>query len=294
MQTQQQIEPQQIKPQQIEHRQAEQQKPAQSPDTITAVNRIMPTQQRDKPVPSDHDLFRQHLAASKRGDADARFMLGLFYLEGRGVKQSTASATSQFKLAAKQGQGQAQLVLGLMYYTGHGDMIKNVKRAIFWLSKAANQGVADAQYSLGLIYANGADGKKNEAEAIQWWRKAAAQNHAKAQHNLAVSYLNGLGVKANREQAIRHFIEEAEQGDPQAQFNLGRLYSEGKWFDQKGNDAANWFYRAGETWLNLNQPDKARQSIQKIRQLVSKQHLATPNIFLADVLRKKIAEAAIH
>jgi len=69
------------------------------------------------------------------------------------------------------------------------------------------------------------------------------------------------------------FTKEAEQGDPQTQFDLGRLYSEGKsegkWFNQSGRDAANWFYRAGETWVNMHQTDKARQSAEQIRQMLA-------------------------
>jgi len=237
--------------------------------------------------PDDNALYRQYLTAAQQGNADARFMLGLFYLEGRGVQQNTARATSQFKLAAKQGHAHAQFSLGLMYDEGRGDIIKNEKMAEHWLSKAAMQGLADAQYSLGLI----ASANKQDEKAVKWWLKAAAQKHAKAQHNLAISYLTGKGVQANRDKAAQWFIKEAEHGDPQTQFNLGRLYSEGEWLQQSGSDAANWFYRAGEIWVSMNQPDKARQSANKIKQLASAQHLTAPNLFLADVLTRQIEEA---
>jgi len=242
---------------------------------------------RQSTLPDDKVLYRQHLIAAKQGDANARLMLGLFYLEGRGVQQDSARATSQVKLAAKQGQAQAQFCLGLMYYEGRGSMIENKKMAEHWLTKAATQGLADAQYSLGQIYANN---EKNESEAIKWWRKAAAQKHAKAQHNLAIAYLTGKGVRENRDKATAWFIKEAEQGDPQAQFNLARLYSEGEWLSKSGQDAATWFYQAGASWLIMKQPGKARQSAEKIRQLANEQHLTAPNLFLADVLDRKITE----
>lgn len=245
------------------------------------------------PPTDDSTLYRQHLAAAKRGDANARFMLGLFYLEGRGIAPNTSRATGQFKLAAKQGQAQAQFSLGLLYYDGRGNVMQNKKMAEFWFTKAAMQGLADAQYSLGLIYANGINGNKNESEAIRWWHKAAAQKHAKSQHNLAVSYLKGTGVRANRKRAMQWFIAEAEHGDPQAQSNLGKLYSEGEWLDQSGMNAATWFYRAGETWLNMKQPDKARHAVENIRELANTRHLTVPNLFLADVLTRKINESTV-
>jgi len=240
--------------------------------------------------PDDNTLYRQYRSKAKQGGANARFMLGLFYLEGRGVRQNTARATSLFKQAAKQGQAQAQFSLGLMYYDGRDGIMKNEKMAEHWLSKAAMQGLADAQYSLGLI----ASAKMNEEKAIKWWRRAAAQKYAKAQHNLAISYLNGNGVKVSRDKAAQWFIQEAEQGDPQTQFNLGRLYSEGEWLEQSGGDAVNWFYRAGETWVSMNQPGKARQSAEKINQLASQQHLTAPNLFLADVLTRQIEESSLR
>jgi len=42
----------------------------------------------------------------------------------------------------------------------------------------------------------------------------------------------------------------------------------------------------------MKQPEKARQSAEKIRQLASEQHLTTPNLFLADVLDKKLQKLA--
>jgi len=265
-------------------------KPAlQAANTAPAQRRTTKSTRHITP-PDDNALYRQYLTAAKQGDANARFTLGLFYLEGRGVRQSTSRATSLFKQAAKQGQAQAQFSLGLMYYDGRGDIMKNGKMAEHWLSKAAMQGLADAQYSLGLI----ASANNNDEKAIQWWRRAAAQKYVKAQHNLAISYLTGKGVQANRDKAAQWFIQEAEQGDPQTQFNLGRLYSEGEWLEQSGSDAANWFYRAGETWVSMNQPDKASQSAKKIKQLSSQQQLTAPNLFLADVLTRQIEEADVQ
>jgi len=241
--------------------------------------------------PDDRALYQQYQAAAKQGDSHARFMLGLFYLEGRGVQKNPTKAGIWIKRAARQGLAEAQLSMGLLYYKGYGGTAPEIEKAMYWFVRAAGQGVAEAQYSLGQIYANGTNVKKNEAEAVQWWRKAAAQKYAKAQHNLAVAYLHGAGVEANRDKAMQWFIKEAEHGDPQTQFNLGRLYSEGKWFDKSGSEAANWFYQAGETWLTMKQASKALNSAEKIRQLASAQHLTVPNLFLADVLDRKIKEA---
>ena len=46
--------------------------------------------------------------------------------------------------------------------------------------KAAEQGDAEAQTSLGLMYDNGKGVPQDYAEAVKWYRKAAEQGHLAA------------------------------------------------------------------------------------------------------------------
>jgi TPR repeat protein len=48
----------------------------------------------------------------------------------------------------------AQSNLGIAYAFGKG-VLKNDKQAVYWYQKAAEQGLAEAQYNLGAMYANG-------------------------------------------------------------------------------------------------------------------------------------------
>ncbi len=48
----------------------------------------------------------------------------------------------------------------------------------------AEQGDEYAQYSLGVMYANGRGVEQSDAQAVGWYRKAADQGGAKAQYNL--------------------------------------------------------------------------------------------------------------
>ena len=41
----------------------------------------------------------------------------------------------------------------------------------------ADQGVADAQFNLGFMYANGEGVPQDDAEAVKWYRKAAEQGN---------------------------------------------------------------------------------------------------------------------
>lgn len=57
---------------------------------------------------------------------------------------------------------------------------KDEREAVEWFKKAAEQGLADAQYNLGYMYYNGCGVEKDVDEAVQWLNKAAAQGHSGA------------------------------------------------------------------------------------------------------------------
>ena len=70
-----------------------------------------------------------------------------------------------------------------MYCLGHGVPQDNAE-AVKWWHKAAEQGHAGAQLSLGTMYNLGLGVAKNTAEAIKWWRKAADQGSPGAKESL--------------------------------------------------------------------------------------------------------------
>ena len=80
-----------------------------------------------------------------------------------------------------------------MYGKGQ-DVTQDYAEAVKWFRKAAEQGVAAAQFNLGIMYDNGLGVTQDYAEAVKWFRKAAEQGYAKAQYNLGVMYDNGEGV----------------------------------------------------------------------------------------------------
>src|SRR5206468_11762909 len=51
----------------------------------------------------------------------------------------------------------------------------NYKSASQWFRKAAERGVADSQYNLGILYARGIGVEQNLAESYKWFSLAAAQ-----------------------------------------------------------------------------------------------------------------------
>ena len=90
--------------------------------------------------------------------------------------------------AAEQGLAHAQFNLGIMYDQGQGVDV-NYKKAIEWYEKAAKQGHAGAQYNLGAMYDEGKGVDGNYKKAIEWYEKAAKQGHIRLSINLGVMYL---------------------------------------------------------------------------------------------------------
>jgi TPR repeat protein len=52
--------------------------------------------------------------------------------------------------------------------------------AVKWYHKAAEKGIDEAQYDLGVAYARGIGVAQNTPEALKWFRRAAAQDYGPA------------------------------------------------------------------------------------------------------------------
>ncbi len=91
--------------------------------------------------------------------------------------------------------------------------------------QAAEQGNAEAQFSLGKMYYEGQGVRQDYAEAARWYLKAAEQGDPVAQNNLGVAYTKGQGVRQDPVQAEQWYRKAAEQGYAQAQYNLGNMYA---------------------------------------------------------------------
>jgi len=103
------------------------------------------------------------------------------------------TALRLFRTLAEQGLAQAQYNLGLLCHEGHGGP-RDYAEAALWYRKAAEQGVALAQTGLGLLYDEGLGVPQDYAEAAKWYRLAADQGVALAQTGLAFMYARGDGV----------------------------------------------------------------------------------------------------
>jgi hypothetical protein len=85
---------------------------------------------------------------------------------------------------------------------------------------------------------------KAEIESVQWFQQAAQQGHAEAQYTLAWMYAQGRGVSQDLQQAARLFRRAALKGYAEAQYHLGLMYIQGVGVSQDFTQAAHWFVKA--------------------------------------------------
>lgn len=82
-------------------------------------------------------------------------------------------AARLFSPLAEQGVAAAQFYLGLMHERGQG-VRQDYQTAVGWFQKAAAQGYAGPQSNLGLIYERGRGVRKDLVRALMWYHIAGA------------------------------------------------------------------------------------------------------------------------
>ena len=122
-----------------------------------------------------------------------------------------AAVIAQLRSDAEQGAANAQFTLGFRYYGGRG-VAQNYIEAGKWYLKAAEQGHAEAQFNLGALYHGGRGVARDYVEARNWYLKAATQGSAYAQYYLGVLYAKGHGVAQDYTMAYVWYNIAAAQG----------------------------------------------------------------------------------
>ncbi len=125
-------------------------------------------------------------SAAQHGAPEAQYALGTLYANGRGVPRDDAQAVKWLQAAATQGYAPAQLVLGKMYVAGAG-VPRDYAEA---MRQFRNADTPEAWYQLGLLYQQGLGAAASDAEAAVWWLKAAQRGLAEAQYALGRLYLD--------------------------------------------------------------------------------------------------------
>ena len=141
---------------------------------------------------------------------------------------------------------EAQHDLAALYTAGQAGVTQNYERASYWFKRAAEHGIANAAYNLGVLNHQGLGQAQNMDRALDWYRRAAQLGHPEAQYNLGIAYIEGIGTRYNPNMAAAFFQQAALGGIVEAAYNLGLILENGLLGEVRPLDAMRWYRGAAE------------------------------------------------
>ena len=153
-------------------------RPAQAPPTAYEKGKEKESDPPEGEGTDGHHQVRDAMASDDAQQAtaedEAREQLGL-YEDGRGVPQSSEDAATWYRRAADQGDAEAQWSLGMLWEAGPG-MTHDLEEAKEWYRKAAEQDHEMALCRLGVIYEEGQQEPRDLEAAVRAYTRACFLN----------------------------------------------------------------------------------------------------------------------
>ncbi|MDR2340546.1 MAG: sel1 repeat family protein [Deltaproteobacteria bacterium] len=128
---------------------------------------------------------------------------------------------------AEKGNAQTMLTIGNLYESGVYGAPRNYGKALEWYTKAAQAGLPEGFYNVGISYEIGQGTAPDPTKAFESFLKSADMGFPLAKQKLGELYLNGTGVLASPEKAISYLTQAGDEGRPEAHFLLARTYLTG-------------------------------------------------------------------
>ena len=113
-----------------------------------------------------------------------------------------------------------------------------------WLTRAAEQGHAEAQFHLSWALLQG---ENSNSSAHRWFAAASAADPVAAERNRALLFPDGLGLPRDPEGAVRWARLAAEAGHSEAQAQLAHLLAQGIGCERSPAEARLWYERAAQS-----------------------------------------------
>ena len=252
------------------------------------------------------------IAAAESGDARALFQLGMRYSEGNGVTRDMKASAKWFGHSAEQGFAPAQYSMGSLFEKGIG-VDRDVAKATELYEKAAEQGNARAMHNLAVIAATGnpPEVSPDMNKAVKWFADAANLGIKDSQFNLGILYGQGMGVPQDLSQSYKWFALAAKTGDSDAANKRDEVANAmdpddlaaarkevAGWKVQKLNEAANrvevpdeWRGRATKT-APASAALTQEQLVEKAQAMLNERgfNVGTPDGVIGPQTRKAISE----
>ncbi len=158
---------------------------------------------------------------------------------------SSAASTGQ-QARADAGDPAAQFNVAIALMSAEP---ANPAEAATWFREAAINGLAVAQFNLGVLYEQGLGTAKDDTRALLWYHSAAEQNFAPAQHNLGRLYAEGRGIPRSDVEARRWLQRATDGGIPAALYGLAVLEADVADREKRMRTAAEAGDPTAQAWL---------------------------------------------
>lgn len=157
---------------------------------------------------------------AKAKDPIALFCVGLMEIDN--PPRNVEKGMRNIERAADQGLATAQATLGMIYFTGIG-VPRDPKEAIAWCSKAARQRLPLGMFYLGMAYSSGDGIPRNNDFSNRWIRAAADKGLVMAQLTLGMKLSLGDGIERNLDHGVQWLRQAANAGSAEAALQLRRF-----------------------------------------------------------------------
>lgn len=183
-------------------------------------------------------------AASVDSLARAEVSTAIALASGATGKIDRPKAFEILKKYADADNPRAMNGLGIMYIQGHISA-PDTTSAVYWLTKAGENGFSPAWNNLGVIYKYAHGGiQQNMERACYYFEKAAQTENPAGYYNAGYMLYKGLGCEQNYEKAFAYFEKGAESDYAPAMYMLGLCYRNGYGVARSDGDAHFWLAEA--------------------------------------------------
>lgn len=189
------------------------------PGTPAAHAKVHAQEAKNRQTQMPLDSIKVSEAAKATADADEPadnyLQAGIRMLQ----RGDCVAALKNFGEASRQGNHEAQYRIGLMYRDGTG-IAADPAEAAYWFRKAGSNGHAEAQYEIALCFMNGKGVLQDTRVAAEWLWRAAEQGHPMASLLVARMYRDGVGMQKDLRRAAKYMSQAADAGIVEAKEEL--------------------------------------------------------------------------
>jgi hypothetical protein len=180
------------------------------------------------------------LAEAERGDVDAQHEYGRLHVVGEGVPVDYQVAMEWYARAAERDHTPSILLLSTLLIAS--DPVEAIRLVV----RAAELGVAEAQWRAGQVYAGriffpGSEIDMDQVAALRWFEMGAAQGHHPSEEALADMYTN-TDDPSRYGDAVALYRRAAGGGESSwAVMRLGMIFATGEGAEESDDNARGWF-----------------------------------------------------